>query len=460
MVITQPIYTSVSDVLGRKIPLYVSFLLFFIGSIVFAAASSMNIVILGRVFQGLGAGGLDVLGEIIVADITNLKERPLYLGVFAIPMAGGGILGPIVGALFSEFVGWRWIGWVNLPLAVIGFLLAFFFLRLRPIDQSFRLKLRRLDWLGMSLFAIGTTSLALPLSWAGALFPWSSWRTIVPLVVGVVVLVVFGAYESKPTEPIFPYRIFHSATAIVTLAGAFIHGMILYSVLLYAPLFFQAVCLERPLQSAVTLLPLSITIVAFSIISAVAIEYIRRYRWEIWLSWILMACGVGLWDLLRQSSSAAAISSFQVIAGMGIGTLFSILVIPMQASVQSVDDTGLAVGILVSFRLFGALVGLATSSTIFNNVFQQQINSVGPLPKSVAVLQNANEAIGFIPALRTLDLQPEMMAYILEAYRTSMAAVFITLAVLSALGFLASLFTKEITLEKEDLGRQRFEPSS
>ena len=137
IVITQPIYTSISDMLGRKMPLYASVLLFFIGSVVFATAKHMPILILGRVLQGLGGGRLEVLGEVILTDIITLKERPLCLGLFTIPMAGGGICGPIIGAAFSEFVSWRWIGWVNLPLIAIGLALAFLFLKQLPIDRTF-----------------------------------------------------------------------------------------------------------------------------------------------------------------------------------------------------------------------------------------------------------------------------------------------------------------------------------
>lgn len=108
----MPIIMSLSDVLGRKIPLYASFIIFITGSIVFAVANSMGILILGRVMQGLGGGGLDVLGEVILVDITTLKERPLYLGLFSIPMAGGAICGPVVGAALAENASWRWTSWI------------------------------------------------------------------------------------------------------------------------------------------------------------------------------------------------------------------------------------------------------------------------------------------------------------------------------------------------------------
>lgn len=460
LVITQPIYTNVSDVLGRKIPLNIAFLLFFVGSIVFAVANTMPVLLGGRILQGLGGGGLDVLGEVILADLTTLKERPLYLGLFSLPMAGGGICGPVIGAALSEFVHWRWIGWINLPIVAAGFVLSFFFLRLRPIDQSFRSKLRRLDWMGMLLFAVGSTAFSVPLSWAGSMYPWSSWRTIVPLIMGAIIIVGFGIYEARPVEPIFPYRLFQNITAVTTIIGATIHGMILYSIMLYAPLFFQAVMLEAPLKSALSVLPASVSIIVFSVFSAIAVELLRRYRWVVISNWVFSTVGIGMWSLWGRDSSLVLKASVQVLAGIGVGTHFTVLTIPMQASLARIDDMGVAAGIVVCFRLFGALIGLAICASVFNNTFEQQIPSLGPLPPAMAVLKDAREAIAFIPALRSLALEPVRSEQIAEVYRSSLKAVFLTLSAFGAVGFLTSLFTKELTLESEELGRQQLERPS
>ncbi|POR38495.1 Uncharacterized protein TPAR_01304 [Tolypocladium paradoxum] len=121
VVITQPLYTSLSDIFGRKPLLHVAFFFFAVGSLVFALAQNMAGVISGRVLQGLGGGGLDVLGEIIVADMTTLKDRSIYLGIMAVPTAAGSILEPSVGALFCQFASWRWIGWVNLPCLGVAY---------------------------------------------------------------------------------------------------------------------------------------------------------------------------------------------------------------------------------------------------------------------------------------------------------------------------------------------------
>lgn len=124
----------------------------------------------------------------------------------AIPMALGTIAGPLMGAAFTEYVTWRWLGWVNLPLLGIDVVLAVLFLRLKPIDEPLRAPFACVDWVGSVVFALGASALAPPLSWADNLYAWSLWRIIVPLAVGIATLVCFGFYEAKPQVPLFPRR--------------------------------------------------------------------------------------------------------------------------------------------------------------------------------------------------------------------------------------------------------------
>lgn len=443
--------------MGRLMPLYASFLFFIVGSIVFAVAQDMTVLILGRVLEGLGAGGLDVLNEIILADITTLKERPMYLGYFSIPMFGGTVLGPILGGALSQYVTWRWIGWINLPLSTIGLILSIFFLRLKAIDQTLQEKLRRLDWGGLILFTIGCALFASPVAWAGAMFPWSSYQTLIPLLLGAVLLAVLVYYESKPIEPVFPYRIFKSRTACMTLLASLLHGISNYSITLYIPLFFQAVYLDAPLPAAVLTLPVCFLAIGSAVIAAVAVEVSHRYCILILVSWIFMATGAGVLTLLSLSSTLTAKESFQVVLGMGIGAFWSVLNLPLQASMHNVDDMGLAAGILVSFRLFGGLIGLAMSSTIFNTVFTARIKILGPLPRELAVLGDVREAIGYIPRLRNIETSPELLDGVIEAYRISVFGVFWMVAGTAVVGFFISCFIKEKSLEREELGRQQFE---
>lgn len=194
---------------------------------------------------------MDILESIIICDITTLRERALYIGINMAFCALGTVAGPILGGSLSELVTWRWLGWINLPLVGTAFVLAILFLNLKPIDMEFSVKIRRLDATGMVLYALGITLLAVPLSWAGSLYPWSSWKTIVPLLVGIGFLIALAFYERKAIEPVFPYRIFTNVTANAVIITGFIHGLLMYSVLQYLPLFFQAVWLQTPLEAAI-----------------------------------------------------------------------------------------------------------------------------------------------------------------------------------------------------------------
>ncbi|EGD85213.1 hypothetical protein H112_08944 [Trichophyton rubrum D6] len=455
----QPIWASISNVFGRKPPLYVCMTLFFVGSVVFAVAKNMNTIIIGRVLQGFGGGGIDVLVEVVIADMTTLQERSKYIGLMGIVLAIGNIMGPSVGALFATYASWRWIGWVNLPLLGIGMPLIYSFLKLRPVplEKSLAENLARLDWIGMMLVIVGITILVLPISWAGSLFPWSSWQTLVPMLLGFLVLAIFGFYEAKPAAPIMPHRLFHSKTVNMTLAGGFIHGATLVSLLQYLPLIYQAVQLEIPILSAVSLLPTVVTSVLLAATSMMMVPFFGGYVWLLRLSWIILTLGTGLLALLRVESTSSMRLGLPILWGAGVA-LLRLNLLPMQASVKKVDDTGLAIGLFLTIRMFGGLVGLTIASTVFNTVFSTTISSsAAQLTGPLLPLRDASIAVAFIEKLRTLDVSSETLLPVLKVYLKCFQTIFYTMTGLGGLGFVTSIFIDEITLSGENLGNQRFE---
>ncbi|KAL8822330.1 MAG: hypothetical protein Q9191_006934 [Dirinaria sp. TL-2023a] len=457
----QPLWASISNAFGRKPPLYVCIAFFAAGSIVFALARNMSTIIIGRVLQGFGGGGIDVLAEIILADMTTLQERSFYLGLMGIPISIGNILGPSVGALLSNYASWRWIGWVNLPFLGLATPLIVFFLRLRPVqlDKSLAVNLNRLDWIGMFLAVVGITIFVLPFSWAGSLYQWDSWRTLFPMLLGVVMLVAFATYEKRPATPIMPHRLFRSKTTNMTLAGAFIHGMILMSILQYLPLFYQAVELETAIGSAVSLLPPVITSVVFAAISMMMVSVLGGYVWIIRFAWIMITLGAGLLALLDLKSSSSMRLALPIVWGAGVA-LLRLLLLPMQASVQNVDDTGLAIGQLLTIRMFGALVGLTVASTTFNSVFTAGLSSIQLPTGPLAPLADAKNAVAFIPQLRQVELPSQVLDPILKIYLKCFRTIFYTMAGLGSLGLVTSLLTDDLNLSAKELGQQQFEKSS
>ncbi|RDW58844.1 hypothetical protein BP6252_13320 [Coleophoma cylindrospora] len=459
--VTQPIYASISDVVGRKSTLYASIILFGIGSIVFATAKDMNVLVVGRLIIGLGAGGVDVLQTIILCDITTLKERPRWLGVMSMANAVGAVTGPFIGGVFAEQVGWPWLGWINLITAAITGVLTFFFLHLTPIEGGIKDKMRKLDWSGFALFTVVGTTVALPLSWGNSLYPWGSWQTLVPLIVGTLLLVPLGFVEKRAGVPMIPYQIFDNVSMITGIVSGFLYGSLMNSTLLYLPLYFQAVYLETPIEAAKSTLPLCCLIVSMSIFASLLIDWSRKYRIVMWVGWSLTTIFLGLNYTVGADTSRAQSYAFQALLGAGIGTALTATMISVLASVRRVDDEGLAVGMLVTMRFVGSLLGLAICSTIFSSVFKKSLSSLKDLPEQLAVLKDASQAVGFIPQLREIHVSEDVMHAVTRAYEDAFQTIWVVLAAFAGLATLLSVLTRENSLEKDDVGRQGFQaPSS
>lgn len=421
----------------------------------------MSVIVVGRLIKGLGAGGLDVLQTIILCDITTMKERPRWMGAMSMANAVGAVTGPFIGGAFAEQVGWPWLGWINLITAGITGVLAVFFLHLKPIEGGIKDKMRKLDWSGFALFTVIGTAVALPLSWANTLYGWGSWQTLVLLIIGLLLLVPFGFLEKRAAVPMIPYRIFDNVSIITGIASGFLYGSLLNPILLYLPLFFQAVYLETPIEAARSTLPLCCVLVALSIIVSMLIDWSRKYRIALWAGWILTTIFLGLNYTVGADTSRAHAYVFQAFLGAGLGTALVATIITVLASVKRVDDEGLAAGMVVTARFIGSLLGLAICSTVFSSMFKKGFSSLKDLPEQLAVLEDASQAVGFIPRLREINVSKDIMRVVTGAYEDAFQTIWVVLAAFSGLAALLSVLTRENSLEKEDVGRQGFQaPSS
>ncbi|SMQ54919.1 unnamed protein product [Zymoseptoria tritici ST99CH_3D7] len=463
VVVTTPIWTSTSDVLGRKPLLLVASAFFFAGSVVFAVAQDMPTLIVGRVLQGLGGGGINVLVETIVADMTTLKERSFWLGMMGIPIATGNVLGTPLGGVLA-IADWRWLGWINLPFICIGFPLVMFFLRLRSVSKGdvLWLRARSLDWIGMLLSSGGITAVILAISCAGEIYAWNAWQTLLPLLLGVSVLILFVAYEKLPACPIVPHRIYRPRTAWVTLAGGFIQGMAMFSILQFLPLFYQSAALLSVLDMVVYFLPSAFAGIILSVASMLLVGPVGiGYRWFIWALWAIATLGTGMLALLGPGSSTGMLIGIPIVWSAGV-TALRLLMLPLQASVKNIDDTNLAIGQLLTLRLLGGVFGQAIASSAFGTSFAASIRRLTELTGPLAPLNDSRNAIAFIPELRKLKATQDALFSVLAAYTDAFHMVIYIMTGLAGLGLLISLLTEELEMQKEELGSQRFEerPSS
>lgn len=291
----------------------------------------------------------------------------------------------------------------------------------------------------------------------GQMFAWRSWQPVFPLALGLVVLFLFAVYERYPQEPAITPRLFSTTTISIAFLGSFIHSIIIWCLVYYLVLYFQEAIQHASLRSAIDAFPLAFTLTPSAIICALLIDGLRRYLWSVWLGWLLCTVGVGTMTILDYQSNKAVYSVVQIAPGIGTGFLLSALAVPLQAS-MTVEDTGVAMGTLVFFRALGSVVGVALGSAIFTNEFQNGLDRIKI--SSAVALRDASDAVYFLTKIRELDLSAEARGGILQLYASPVRTIWITVSCLAAVGLVSSFFMKELTLKREEMGKQAFQAPS
>jgi MFS family permease len=222
-----PIWSKFSDIWGRKPILLLVIIWFSVSSIVCATAKSMNILIVGRAFQGTAAGGLIQIIDIAVSDLFSLRHRALYFGFLQAIWALAGGIGPFLGGTFAEKVSWRWAFWINLPVCGTAFILILLFLDVHDPHTSVLEGLKAIDWFG-SISILGVTvMLLLGLNFGGEVFAWNSPKVVCLIVVGSLMSVLFIFSEKKLAKyPLMPLSLFENRSNVAALAVTFFHGLV------------------------------------------------------------------------------------------------------------------------------------------------------------------------------------------------------------------------------------------
>lgn len=212
---------------GRRWPTIISTAAFVLGSGLYGGAASMAMMIAGRVIQGVGAGGINVLIEVIVCDLVPLRQRGTYIAAIAGLVAIGTALGPFFGGLIAKYSNWRWVFYLNLPVGGVALVLLFVCLHVNSKKEpTLAMSLGKIDWVGNALFVAAVSSTLVGLVWAGAVYPWSFSRVIVPLVAGFLGLAGFLMLEKYVAETMVPLRLFSNHTLIAVYLLTFLHSII------------------------------------------------------------------------------------------------------------------------------------------------------------------------------------------------------------------------------------------
>lgn len=319
------------------------------------------------------------------------------------------------------------------------------FLRLNFVPTSLLAKLRRIDYIGATIFMGSTASFMIPLSWGGVQYSWSSWRTLVPLIIGFVGLLVFGYYEYRYAEhPIIPLEIFTSKTATVSFIGTVIQGLVLWCALYFLPLYFEAVKGYSPIISGVAIFPDSFTVAPSAMIAGLTITKIGKYRWAVWVGWILTTLGFGLLCILKVGTSIPGWIFLEFAVGFGLGVIFPAVTFAIQASAKH-ETLAMAVAMTSFFRAFGQAIGVAIGGVVFQNrMYSNLLQYTELAPYARAYSQDAAGLVQVINAMEDGTTKQDLRT----AYADSLRIIWAVCCAFSAVGFLFSLWTKEYDVDQ------------
>ncbi|KAG8992173.1 hypothetical protein FRB90_001069, partial [Tulasnella sp. 427] len=368
----MPLIGSLGQIFGRRPVVLASLFFFALGSAVCGAANGMTMLVLGRGVQGIGAGGINVMTVIVVADLVPLSKRGTYMGLIVGVWAVASAIGPPLGGAFSQS-NWRWLFYLNLPLTAISAGLVWRFLRLRVPQDDLRSKLRRMDWVGNALIIVGTTLSVIALTWAGVKYPWTSWQVFIPLIFGVEAIIGFLVYEAKgAVEPVVPWELVSNRNSALGYATVFSHGLITTVVLYYLPVYFQTALLQGPVASGVSIFGNAFTVAPGAIVAGFAVSYFGVYLPQNWVGWAFTTLGIGLLSLLKAGTPQSQWVGFQIIEGIGIGILYSAVQFPILASLP-VSKSAQALALLSFVRSYSETWSVTVGASILQNQLEMKL---------------------------------------------------------------------------------------
>ena len=271
--VSTPLYGKLGDMYGRKPVFLAAILIFLAGSMLAGLSQTMIQLIAFRGLQGIGAGGLMVGAQAIIADIVPPRERGKYMGLIGGVFAVSSVAGPLLGGFLVDNLSWRWVFYVNVPIGALAVAVV-----IPRLHLPSRHPPNRVDYLGTALLSGGVGALILLTTWGGNQYAWGSATIIGLAVAGVVLLALFVWQEGRAQEPIIPLTLFRSSVFDVANAMGFTIGMAMFGAIIFIPLYLQLVYGATPTGSGLRLLPLMGGLLVAAIASGRVISRIGRYK--------------------------------------------------------------------------------------------------------------------------------------------------------------------------------------
>ncbi len=382
-------FGRLADMLGRKAIFLIGLITFILGSMLCGLAPSLLLLILSRLLQGIGGALIFSVNVAMITSTFPVNERGLALGLNAVVVSLGVAAGPTIGGIIIQYLTWRWIFYVNVPICFLVLLAGWYFYREQRPQQGQR---ERFDPVGAVVLAIGLAAFTLGLSF-GQEWGWLSAGTLATLGIGIVMLAVAAYVESHVEHPVVNPRLilnrvfaFANISFILCMMALFAPGFLL-------PFYFEQLRGFSTIQTGLLMTPLPLLLAVVAPLSgSLADRFGSR-----WLSPI--GLGIACFGLVLLSQINAQSSLWDIIwrlavigAGQGLfqspntRTMMSAAPRNAQGEASGLLATGRVIGQSMSVALTGtvfAALGGATAGTLLSSPQAQRLSSV-----AVGGLQN------------------------------------------------------------------------
>ncbi|TMQ91172.1 MFS transporter [Actinomadura soli] len=437
MTASTPLWGKLSDIAGRKLMFQTALVLFVVASVGAGLSQGIGQLIAARAGQGLGAGGLSALAQVILGDVVEPRQRGRYAGFMGAVFGVATVAGPLVGGFIvdADALGWRWCFYVCVPLAVIAFFVIQRVLKLPKTNRD-----TSIDVFGAFTVTGGAATLMLLLSMGGKQFAWNSVWTYVLLGGTVLLLLLAVVAERTARDPILPPRLFRNRTFVLSSVGSICVGMAMFGVMIYMPQYLQIAKGMSPAASGLMTLPLVVGMLITSTASGQFVTRTGRYKIFPVAGMFCVAAAMFLLSRLHTDSPEVLIGADLAVLGIGMGLTLQILILAAQNAAAPSDLASTTSGVSF-FRNLGGAMGVAAFGAILTNRVASEIASgfhAAGIQRAPGADLGSPDDIQKLPA--------PVRDIVRDAFTSSLETVFLVGIPVAIIGFLAILALKELPL--------------
>jgi len=354
-----PLYGKLADIHGRRVTMLTAIVVFIVGSVACALAPSLWLLVVARFVQGLGGGGLISLAQTIIADMVSPKDRGKYQVYIAGVFVSSSLLGPVLGGVISETVGWPVIFWINLPIGLFAYYMTNSALKRLPRHE----RPHKLDLLGALLMTSATMTLLIALSWGGTHYPWLSAQIFGLVGLSILLWVGFAARLKRAHEPLIPLDVLANPVVRAgTIAAGFGMGTFI-GLTIYLPLYFETVSGLSAANSGMGLIPLSCGTVIGATASGRAMTKLTHYKRVPMIGLTVAVIGTALLAYGAGSLPLIPFVCLLAVISLGLGTLLPVATVSIQNAVRP-HQLGTATATANFFRQIGGALIVAVFGAI------------------------------------------------------------------------------------------------